>query len=80
MAPSCAQAEFPGASWGGSPRQALWLSYRAKLILVLGSGLLCGLILDLLFNEKPIQGNLVCCSPWGCKESDTTEQEQHEAK
>jgi len=20
------------------------------------------------------QGNLVCCSPWGCKESDTTEQ------
>ena len=19
------------------------------------------------------QGNLVCCSPWGCKESDTTE-------
>ena len=23
------------------------------------------------------QGSLVCCSPWGCKESDTTEQ-QHE--
>ena len=20
------------------------------------------------------QGNLVCCSPWGCEESDTTEQ------
>ena len=20
------------------------------------------------------QGNLMCCSPWGCKESDTTEQ------
>ena len=20
------------------------------------------------------QGGLVCCSPWGCKESDTTEQ------
>ena len=20
------------------------------------------------------QGNLACCSPWGCKESDTTEQ------
>ena len=20
------------------------------------------------------QGNLGCCSPWGCKESDTTEQ------
>ena len=20
------------------------------------------------------QGNLVCCSPWGCKESDTTKQ------
>ena len=20
------------------------------------------------------QGSLVCCSPWGCKESDTTEQ------
>ena len=20
------------------------------------------------------QGNLVCCSPWGCKESDTAEQ------
>ena len=25
------------------------------------------------------QGSLVCCSPWGCKESDTTatEQQQH---
>ena len=22
-------------------------------------------------NEK--QGNLVCCSPWSCKQSDTTE-------
>ena len=21
------------------------------------------------------QGSLVCCSPWGCKESDTTEQQ-----
>ena len=21
------------------------------------------------------QGGLVCCSPWGCKESDTTEQQ-----
>ena len=20
-----------------------------------------------------VQGNLVCCSPWGCKESDMTE-------
>ena len=23
------------------------------------------------------QGNLVCCSPWGCKESDTTERLNH---
>ena len=22
------------------------------------------------------QGSLMCCSPWGCKESDATEQEQ----
>ena len=22
------------------------------------------------------QGNMVCCSPWGCEESDVTEQEQ----
>ena len=63
----------------GSPRQALWSSYRAKHILVLGSDLLCGLILDLLFSEKPIQGNPVCCSPWGRKELDTTEQQQQEA-
>ena len=26
-----------------------------------------------LENVK-VQGSLVCCSPWGCKESDTTEQ------
>ena len=30
------------------------------------------------FEETPGdsrgQGSLVCCSPWGCKESDTTEQ------
>ena len=63
----------------GSPRQGLWLSYRARLILVLGSDLLCGVILDLLFNEKPIQGNVACCSPWGRKELDTTEQQQQEA-
>ena len=23
------------------------------------------------------QGSLLCCSPWGCKESDTTEQLNH---
>ena len=23
------------------------------------------------------QGSLVCCSPWGCKESDTTERLTH---
>ena len=23
------------------------------------------------------QGSLACCSPWGCKESDTTETEQN---
>ena len=25
-------------------------------------------------GEGEGQGSLVCCSPWGCKESDTTEQ------
>ena len=29
------------------------------------------------FEKTPVdgegQGSLVCCSPWGCKESDTTE-------
>ena len=25
-------------------------------------------------GESEGQGNLVCCSPWGCKESDTMEQ------
>ena len=70
MAPAWAQAEFPGASWGGSPRQALWLSYPAKLILVLGSGLLCGLILDLLFNEKPIQETW-CAAVHGVAKSQT---------
>ena len=29
-------------------------------------------ITDLIFGHG--QGGLVCCSPWGCKESDTTEQ------
>ena len=24
------------------------------------------------------QGSLVCCSPWGCKESDMTEQQQEQ--
>ena len=25
-------------------------------------------------GEGDGQGSLMCCSPWGCKESDTTEQ------
>ena len=29
------------------------------------------------FEQAPVdaegQGNLACCSPWGCKESDTTQ-------
>ena len=25
-------------------------------------------------QEREGQGSLACCSPWGCKESDTTEQ------
>ena len=25
-------------------------------------------------RELVIKGGLACCSPWGCKESDTTEQ------
>ena len=25
------------------------------------------------FLDGDGQGSLVCCSPWGCKESDTTE-------
>ena len=26
------------------------------------------------FQDSEGQGSLVCCSPWGCKELDTTEQ------
>ena len=26
------------------------------------------------FQETEGEGSLVCCSPWGCKELDTTEQ------
>ena len=26
------------------------------------------------FQEMVGEGSLACCSPWGCKESDTTEQ------
>ena len=26
------------------------------------------------FQELVMEGRLVCCSPWGCKESDMTEQ------
>ena len=26
-----------------------------------------------ILGDSEEQGNLVCCSPWGCKESDTTE-------
>ena len=33
---------------------------------------------DMTFEKAPAvgdgQGSLVCCSPWGCKESDMTEQ------
>ena len=25
-------------------------------------------------GDGNVQGSLVCCSPWGCKESETTEQ------
>ena len=25
-------------------------------------------------GDGEVQGSLVCCSPWGCKESDVTEQ------
>ena len=33
---------------------------------------------DMSLNKLQIegQGSLACCSPWGCKESDTTEQQQ----
>ena len=27
-------------------------------------------------GDDETQGSLACCSPWGCKESDTTEQQQ----
>ena len=27
-------------------------------------------------GDDEVQGSLVCCSPWGCKESDKTETEQ----
>ena len=27
-----------------------------------------------IVGDREGQGNLVCCSPWGCKEMDTTEQ------
>ena len=34
--------------------------------------------MDMSFEQAPGvgngQGGLACCSPWGCKESDTTEQ------
>ena len=33
--------------------------------------------LDPLGLDPGRQGSLMCCSPWGCKESDTTEQQQH---
>ena len=31
------------------------------------------MILSKLWELGDGQGSLVCCSPWGCKESDTTE-------
>ena len=30
-----------------------------------------------ILEDSEGQGSLACCSPWGCKESDTTEQQQH---
>ena len=34
-------------------------------------------LVDMSFEQTPVvddgQGTLVCCSPWGCKESDTIE-------
>ena len=27
-----------------------------------------------ILEDSERQGSLACCSPWGCKESDTTEQ------
>ena len=29
---------------------------------------------DQILEDSEEQGSLACCSPWGCKESDTTEQ------
>ena len=28
-------------------------------------------------GDSERQGSLECCSPWGCKESDMTDQQQH---
>ena len=30
--------------------------------------------LEQILGDSEGQGSLACCSPWGCKESDTTEQ------
>ena len=30
--------------------------------------------MDMSLSKLPGQGSLACCSPWGCKESDMTEQ------
>ena len=30
--------------------------------------------MDMSPGDSQGQGSLVCCSPWGCKESDTTDQ------
>ena len=30
--------------------------------------------MDVSLRDSEGQGSLACCSPWGCKESDTTEQ------
>ena len=32
-----------------------------------------GHALELTPGDSERQGSLLCCSPWGCKESDTTE-------
>ena len=32
-----------------------------------------GLEFEQTLGDGERQGNVVCCSPWGCKESDTTE-------
>ena len=36
-----------------------------------------GHVLEQTPGDGEGQGSLACCSPWGCKESDMTEQQQN---